>query len=294
MKTAPIKIFILLLAVVSVIIFPIFLNSCQLRDKLFNYNKSSALEISAANTTSSQSSAKSGKLSQSENGAENVEASEKEREAMLIFFDYKKIKLDITTSIGVKIKNCNLLLDYFGNLNVLGEIENRSNSNKTGITVTFEFYDKDDEIIFKDELPAPVNYLGVSSKLPFSYTVRETQKYIDISRIKIGVNYKDYFQITGGNAIARKEEFYYKEDILHIGGKVINIGENKIVNLILLAPFYDNKDRVVFIKKCFLPSEELESQQQQDFSLDVLLNKYTPFFTHYDFEVFFEDSVNMP
>lgn len=286
MKIAPIKIFKLLLIVSAIIIFQTFLNSCQLKDSIINPMRSRT----ESSTGSSMASSAASNLSQNE----NIEVSKEEIENKLVFFDYGKIKLDITSSIGIKIKNCNLILDYFGNLNVLGEIENLSSSNKTGIIITFEFYNKKDEIIFTDTMPAGINYLRISSRLPFGYTVKEAEKYIDISRIKIGVNYKDYYQLLEGNAIVRKEAFYYTDNILHIDGNIINIGENKIVNLILLASFYNDRDGVVFIRQGYLPKQELLPQEQQNFSLEVLLSKYTPYFTHYDFEVFFEDSVKMP
>ncbi|MCL5771967.1 MAG: hypothetical protein M1479_06815, partial [Actinobacteria bacterium] len=217
-----------------------------------------------------------------------------DKENELFFFDYKKIKIDITTSIGVKIKNCNLVLDYFGNLNLLGEIENISTSGKTNIVLTFDFYDKNNQIIFSDAQPLTVNYLRVSTKIPFSYTVKDSSKFIDIAKIKTGVNYKDYYKLFSGNVIARQEQFYYKNNILHIEGRLINIGESKVDNLILLASFYNKLDGVVFIKQGYLPKNNLLPQEQENFSIEVLLGKYTPDFTHYDFEVFFEDSIKMP
>ncbi|HEY5500731.1 MAG TPA: hypothetical protein VIK09_01960, partial [Candidatus Humimicrobiaceae bacterium] len=123
--------------------------------------------------------------------------------------------------------------------------------------------------------------------------VKDQEKYINISKIKAGVNYKDYYKLFTGNTIVRKERFFYKDNILHIEGKLINIGESKVDNLILLATFFNKKDEVVFIRECYLQKNNLLPQEQEDFSLEVIFGKYTPGFTHYDFEVFFEDSVKM-
>jgi len=284
MNNAKNKIMPLLLTAVIIIVFQVPIISCQIKDYIM---KSESSETQAGESNPSD-------LSSSSTSKEEQAASDEEKESKLVYFDYKKIKIESTYSIETKIKNCNLILDYFGNLNVLGEIENLSNSNKTSLVITFDFYDKKGEIIFSDKLPVSINYLRVSSKLPFSYVVKDSYRYIDISKIKIGINYKDYYKLLEGNAIVRKETFYYRDNILHVDGKIVNIGESSIGNLLLLATFYNDKDGVVFIKQCYLPERELPAQEEENFSLEVLLSKYAPDFTHYDFEVFFEDSVKMP
>ena len=262
----------------------VFLSSCQIKEIFSNIDRITTTTIVGAGSAQSTNDSAAGKN----------DVSAIETENRLVFFDYKKIKIDSTTSIGVKLKNCNLVLDYFGNLNFLGEIENISNSSKTSIVLTFEFYDKKGEMIFSDTMPLNINYLRSSSKIPFSYTVKDQGKYINISKIKAGVNYKDYYKLFNGNTIARKERFFYKDNILHIEGRLINIGESKVDSLILLATFFNKKDEVVFIRECFLQKNNLLPQEQEAFSLGVIFGKYTPGFTHYDFEVFFEDSVKMP
>jgi hypothetical protein len=212
----------------------------------------------------------------------------------LIFFDYEKIKTDITTSIGVKIKNTNVFLDHFGNLCVMGEILNLSNSTKTNILLTIDFLDKKGSNIYSDKIGVNTNYLRPDSKIPFTYMLSDNNKYIGVDTIKIGVNYKDYYKLLKSNIIVNKENFTYKNDILTINGKIVNIGESKAVNINLLSTFYDMRDRVVQVRKCFIKESELLPKEEQDFSLNVLFSKYAEDFTHYDFEVFFEDSVEMP
>jgi len=122
----------------------------------------------------------------------------------------------------------------------------------------------------------------------------EKDKYIDISKIKIGVNYKDCHERFKGNPIVKEESYYYEEDYLIIEGKVINIGEGKIRNLKLFCTFYNDKNQVVFIKQCYLSGEEMIADQEQKFNLKVLLDEYLPVFTHWRFEVFFEDEIEAP
>jgi hypothetical protein len=284
MKSSQNKAVTLFYIAISIIILLAFLSSCQVKEIFSNIDRIPTETLSGTGSTQS--------INATAGGENNVSALEKEN--ALVYFDYKKIKLDVTTSIGVKIKNCNLVLDYFGNLNFLGEIENISGSSKTSLAITFEFYDKKNELLFSDTLPININYLRISSKIPFSYTVKDQGKYINISKIKAGVNYKDYYKSFTGNTIARKEKFFYKDNILNVEGRLINIGESEVNNLFLLATFFNKKDGVVFIRECFLPKKSLLPQEQENFSLEVILGKYTPGFTHYDFEVFFEDSVKMP
>lgn len=214
-----------------------------------------------------------------------------DNESSLYLFDYEKIILENTGSIDVKIENCSLYLDIYEDLVILGEIENVSKVNKTDIEITLDFYDKHGLEIISVTIPALVNYLRGGSRLPFYYYLTDREKYIDISRVKIGVNYKNYYERFGGNPIVESERYYYEEDCLVIKGRVINIGEEKIRNLKLFCTFYNDKDQVVFVEKCYLPGEKMIPEGKQMFTLKVLLDEYLPEFTHYRFEVFFEDEI---
>jgi len=138
------------------------------------------------------------------------------------------------------------------------------------------------------------SYLRTGGKVPFLYIFEDSKKYAEIDTVKIGVNYNDYYKLLKSNVIVNKENFNYKNDILEIKGKIVNIGESKAINIILLSTFYDVRNRVVSIKKCFLNKNELLPKEEQNFILDVLFSKYAEAFTHYDLEVFFEDSVELP
>jgi hypothetical protein len=223
-----------------------------------------------------------------------IDYSDYKNESSLYLFDYEKIVMESTGSIDVKIENCNLYLDIYEDLVILGEVKNVSKVNKTDIEITIDFYDKHGEKIISAVIPAYINYLRGGSRLPFYYYLTEREKYIDISKIKIGVNYKDYYERFEGNPIVENESYYYKEDYLIIEGKVINIGEGKIRNLKLFCTFYNDKNQVVFIKQCYLSREEMISEGEQRFTLKILLDEYLPGFTHYRFEVFFEDEIKVP
>lgn len=216
-----------------------------------------------------------------------------QNKADLYLFDYEKIKLEITGSIGVRVKNTNIYTDIYEDLIILGEIENISEVNKTDIGITFDFYDKDDEEIISETVAAPVNYLKSGSRLPFYYYLDEKEKFINISKIKIGINYKDYNKRFKGNPIVKEQRYYYTGEgrYLIIEGRVINIGTKKIRNLKLFCTFYNELDRVVFIKSCYLLRQEMIPEEEQKFSLKILLDEYLPEFTHYRFEVFFEDEI---
>ena len=92
---------------------------------------------------------------------------------LLSYFDYKKIGIDVTSSIGVKIKNCNIILDYFGNLLVLGEVSNISSVIKTNMILTFDFYDKKNDLLFSDNIIIQTNYLRPGATVPFIYSVKD-------------------------------------------------------------------------------------------------------------------------
>ena len=209
----------------------------------------------------------------------------------LYFFDYTKIRLASTDSIDIKIENCNLYVDIYGDLVILGEVKNVSTTCKTDIEITFDFYDKYGERITSSKVPVCVNYLKGGSSVPFSFYLGEKNKYIDIFKVKIGVNYKNCYERFKGNTVVKNEKFYYQGNTLVIEGKVVNLGRSRVENLKLLCTFYNKKDQVVFIKQCYLPREELGPLEEQSFTLKVLLDEYLPPFTHYSLEVFFEDSL---
>lgn len=209
----------------------------------------------------------------------------------IYFFDYTKIIIDTTQSQDIKIKNSNIYADIYGDLLILGEVINSSTINKTDLEVTFNFYDKLDNLIDSRTLQAFANYLKIGGVLPFIYNYEEKSKYIDITKIKIGINYKNYNKDLIGNPIVTSENFYYSKDILKIEGKVINLGQNGIEDLKLLATFYNNKDQVVFVRKCNYLKNSLLPSEEENFDLGVLMDEYIQPFTHYGIEAFFKDSL---
>ncbi|MCG2789276.1 MAG: hypothetical protein L6405_04925 [Actinomycetia bacterium] len=214
-----------------------------------------------------------------------------EKNDQIYFFDYTKIIIDTTQSQDIKIKNSNIYADIYGDLIILGEIVNSSTINKTDLEATFNFYDKLDNLIDSKTLKTFANYLKIGGVLPFIYNYEEKSKYIDIAKIKIGINYKNYNKDLIGNPIVTSENFYYSKDILKIEGKVINLGQNKIEDLKLLATFYNNKNQVVFVRKCSYLKNSLLPLEEENFNLDVLIDEYIQPFTHYGIEAFFKDSL---
>ena len=212
-------------------------------------------------------------------------------ETPVYLFDYKSVNLKPTESIDLLIKNCNIYTDIYGDMVVLGEIENISGVWKTNIEITFNFFDGSGREIDSIKIQGLANYLQPGSRMPF-YLVYETRaNYINISGIKIGTNFKNYNKSFKGLPVIAEEDRSFQNKTFSIKGKVTNIGENNIEDLKIFATFYNLKNRVVFIKKCFIENNEMDSSGVQDFGVAVLLDEYIKDFTHYRFEAFFRDSV---
>jgi hypothetical protein len=212
------------------------------------------------------------------------------------FFDYSKIKTETTSAIDLKLKNSNLYLDNFNDLVLLGEIHNDSNTSKTNIEITIEVFNEKGEIIFGDKISSLATYLRPRTKVPYVYYFNQKDQYINIYSIKIGINYKNYFERFKSNVVVLNEKFHYlnegtRKEMFEVSGRVVNLGESKAKNIHLLATFYNLKGQVVFVKKCYIPEDSINALEHQDFSLRVLLDKNTPTFTNYSFEVFFEDEL---
>jgi len=226
-------------------------------------------------------------------GSASAGTEESRGKSALYLFDYEDIGIETTSSIGADIKNCNVYLDLYGDLIIMGELENTAGGTKTDIEITIDLLGKDSEPIHNAIVPVKADYLITGSRYPFHYYYTEKDKYIELSTIKIGVNYKNYYKDLKGNPIAEIEDYSYEKDYLIIEGRVVNLGEEKIKDLKLLCTFYDKKDRVVFIKECYLPRDRMMPEEVQEFTLKILMDQYIKEFTHFNFQIFFEDEVRV-
>jgi hypothetical protein len=211
----------------------------------------------------------------------------------IYLLDCENIFIKNTSSIGIEVKNCNAYLDIFGELVFFGEIENTSGNLKTDLEITLDFLDKEGKPIHSSKIPATVNYLRRKARYPFHYYFTEKERYIDLYAIRTGINYSEYYKSLEGNPIVEVENYYYDDDLMAIEGRVVNIGKGQIKGLKLLCTFYDKIDRVVFIKQCYLSRERMMPMEEQEFTLNLLLDQYLEEFTHFRFEIFFEDEIKV-
>lgn len=211
----------------------------------------------------------------------------------LYLFDYEKITLEKAGAIGLEIGACNIYTDIYEDLIILGEVENISDVNKTDLEVTLDFYNKNDQKIISEKVPGIASYLKAGGRMPFYYYLYEKEKYIEIARIQVGINYKDYHKRFKGNPIVGSESHYYTDDgqYMVIEGKLVNIGTEKVRNLKLLATFYNERGQVAFIKECHLLRERMIPGEEQNFTLKIMLEEYLPEFTQYNIGAFYEDEI---
>ncbi len=205
-------------------------------------------------------------------------------------FDYTSIELESIDSIDLNIMNYNLYLDIYGEIIILGEMLNTSNISKTDVAITFSIIDRNGKEIENRAVPAFANYLQPQKLIPFYFVYDNRAEYINISKVRIGVNYNNYYDVFEGYPVISGEHYNYDKDIMHIKGNVENIGQADIEDLKLFGTFYDLQDRVIFIKKGFLSSNVIPVDQKRSFSLDVMTDDYQKDFTHYKLGIFFRDS----
>jgi hypothetical protein len=208
-------------------------------------------------------------------------------------FDYTAIKIDTTKSLDIEIENCDVYLDIDGDLLILGEIANSSLLYKTNVEITFDFYDSKGEILDSQKVKTIADYILPGKRFPFSLIYDKRAKYIDISKIKIGVNYKNYNESFEGFPVVTRKNFYYIDDMMVTDGNISNIGGKDIEDLKLVGVFYNYKNQVVFLKECYLADDKLSAGQSEDFVLKILLDEYTPQFTHFNFEAAFRDTLKV-
>jgi hypothetical protein len=184
-------------------------------------------------------------------------------------------------------------LDIDGDLLILGEIANSSLLYKTNVEITFDFYDSKGEILDSQKVKTIADYILPGKRFPFSLIYDKRAKYIDISKIKIGVNYKNYNESFEGFPVVTRKNFYYIDDMMVTDGNISNIGGKDIEDLKLVGVFYNYKNQVVFLKECYLADDKLSAGQSEDFVLKILLDEYTPQFTHFNFEAAFRDTLKV-
>ncbi|MFO7928561.1 MAG: hypothetical protein R6U35_02730 [Candidatus Humimicrobiaceae bacterium] len=214
-------------------------------------------------------------------------------EETFAYFNYDDIKIETTSVIDVEIKNCNLYLDIYGNLVILGELKNTSSTSKTDLEITFDFYSRDGEKIFSDVRESKIENLYPKEKTPFYFLLKEKSIYIDIARVKIGLNYSNFYKGFEGNPVVREEKYYYEDNFLIIEGELVNLSQNRIEDIILLCTFYDKFGKVAFIKQCYIPRKELSSLGREKFSLKLMLDEYLPEFSSYSFSVSYKDALKV-
>jgi hypothetical protein len=208
-----------------------------------------------------------------------------------LFFDYEKIDILLTQSIDVNIKNYCLYQDIYGDLVLLGELINNSGVTKTNVIFTFEFVDSNGNILDYIKVPAVADYILSKGSIPFFLVYDRKENYINLEKVKIGVDYKKYSEQFKGNPVVNTENFRYTGNKLEIAGNIINIGQAEVEDLKLLAVFYNNKNQVIFIRKCFIEGEKLKPLASMNFKLTLFLDEYLPFYTHYRLFTFFRDAL---
>jgi hypothetical protein len=281
-------------AVICILIILCFLTSCKGAAESVLKNLPIAVESIAPNQQQAGSSDRpSNETNNSKESPMDPNSNPDDGSLSVSLFDYTAIKVDTTKSLDTEIKNCDIYLDIYGDLLILGEIKNSSLLYKTNVEVTFDFYNSKGEILDSRSVKTIADYILPGKSFPFSYIYDKRSNYIDISTIKVGVNYTNYNKSFLGFPVATRKNFYYIDDMMVINGNVANIGGSDIEDLKLTGVFYNNRNKVVFIKECFLEKDKLFTGQTESFVLKILLDEYTPQFTHFKFEASFRDTLKV-
>jgi hypothetical protein len=280
-------------AVICVLLILCSLISCQGVSGSVFKNLPTAGEDISPNQQQANNSSPSDKTNNSEENLPGLSSNPDDNAQSASLFDYTAIKIDTTKSLDTEIKNCDIYLDIYGDLLILGEIKNSSLLYKTNVEITFDFYNSKGEILDSQRAKTIADYILPGKSFPFSFIYDKKSKYIDISKVKIGVNYKNYNKSFEGFPVAARKNFYYIDDMMIINGNISNIGSSSIEDLKLTGVFYNYRNRVVFLKECYLTKDKLLAGQAEDFVLKILLDEYTPQFTHFKFEASFRDTLKV-
>ena len=281
-------------AAICILIILCSLISCKGPEGSVLKNLPAESEASAQNQQQTDSiDSSSNKTIISEESASSLNSNPDDGTLSASLFDYTAIKIDTTKSFDTEIKNCGAYMDIYDDLLILGEVKNSSLLYKTNVEITFDFYNSKGELLDSQKVKTIADYILPGKSFPFSFIYDKKSKYIDISKIKVGVNYKNYNKSFEGFPVAARKNFYYINDMMIINGNVSNIGSSDIEDLKLTGVFYNYLNRVVFLKECYLEKDKLLAGQDEDFVLRILFDEYTPQFTHFKFEASFRDTLKV-
>ena len=281
-------------AAICILIILFSLISCKGPEGSVLKNLPAESEASAQNQQQTDSiDSSSNKTIISEESASSLNSNPDDGTLSASLFDYTAIKIDTTKSFDTEIKNCGAYMDIYDDLLILGEVKNSSLLYKTNVEITFDFYNSKGELLDSQKVKTIADYILPGKSFPFSFIYDKKSKYIDISKIKVGVNYKNYNKSFEGFPVAARKNFYYINDMMIINGNVSNIGSSDIEDLKLIGVFYNYLNRVVFLKECYLEKDKLLAGQDEDFVLRILFDEYTPQFTHFKFEASFRDTLKV-
>ena len=211
-------------------------------------------------------------------------------ESTVYSFNFDDIVIRATQALDLEIRNCNLYMDMYGDLIILGEFLNDSSQSKTDMEITIDFFKADGSLLEKQTVSAYANYIQPGKRMPFYFIYSDRKKFMDIAEVEIGINYNNYNKDFRGLPVISGENFYYRDDVLIINGSIQNIGESDVEDLKLFCTFYDLKNEVVFIREGYLEEREIGIFDRQDFEIKVLMDDYIQPFTHHRLGVFFRDS----
>ena len=281
-------------AAICILIILFSLISCKGPEGSVLKNLPAESEASAQNQQQTDSiDSSSNKTIISEESASSLNSNPDDGTLSASLFDYTAIKIDTTKSFDTEIKNCSVYMDIYDDLLILGEVKNSSLLYKTNVEITFDFYNSKGELLDSQKVKTIADYILPGKSFPFSFIYDKKSKYIDISKIKVGVNYKNYNKSFEGFPVAARKNFYYINDMMIINGNVSNIGSSDIEDLKLIGVFYNYLNKVVFLKECYLEKDKLLAGQDEDFVLRILFDEYTPQFTHFKFEASFRDTLKV-
>ena len=281
-------------AAICILIILFSLISCKGPEGSVLKNLPAESEASAQNQQQTDSiDSSSNKTIISEESASSLNSNPDDGTLSASLFDYTAIKIDTTKSFDTEIKNCSVYMDIYDDLLILGEVKNSSLLYKTNVEITFDFYNSKGELLDSQKVKTIADYILPGKSFPFSFIYDKKSKYIDISKIKVGVNYKNYNKSFEGFPVAARKNFYYINDMMIINGNVSNIGSSDIEDLKLIGVFYNYLNRVVFLKECYLEKDKLLAGQDEDFVLKILFDEFTTKFTHFKFEASFRDTLKV-
>jgi hypothetical protein len=136
-------------------------------------------------------------------------------------------------------------VDSTGNYHVVGEVQNVGTQAVTFVQVTATFYDSQNRVVDSRFDLTMLNVLLVERKSPFQIALLDVAESSRVNHYSLKVTYSETNSLPTKLAILSYSTRIDYDGSMHVVGRLKNLGDEILVNAMIVATYYDTSSHVV-------------------------------------------------